>query len=254
MGSGGLRQQPDWACGGRPSGSVGAKVGGSRRDRTPREARVPTIARPYNGAPLMWHAPDMARPQYGTPLAWHVARPYYRTPREARVGVVDAEQQPVLGARREHSVRLARAARDQVVDQHSHITLRAPQLERWPAERALRPQRGDAAHRSHSGGMQRTAHTNRKYRRRRERKGGARLEPRRAAATWRRFAANQSRGSRRARAASAKQTKPRSEAQRLPRECKNGPRAAPRGCRRGAERLPPRRPRSESQRRSPRRR
>ena len=41
--------------------------------------------------------------------------------REPQVRVVLAQHQPVLRAAREHAVRLARAAGDEVVDQHSDI-------------------------------------------------------------------------------------------------------------------------------------
>ena len=40
---------------------------------------------------------------------------------ETQVRVVLAQLQPVLGARREHPVRLGHAARDQIVDQHAEI-------------------------------------------------------------------------------------------------------------------------------------
>jgi hypothetical protein len=45
---------------------------------------------------------------------------------EPQVGVVLAQLQPVLGARREHPVRLGDAARDQVVDQDAEVSLVAP--------------------------------------------------------------------------------------------------------------------------------
>jgi hypothetical protein len=46
-----------------------------------------------------------------------------RPRRQAQVGVVLAQLQPVFGAAGEHAVRLARALRDQVVDQHAEVGL-----------------------------------------------------------------------------------------------------------------------------------
>ena len=59
--------------------------------------------------------------------------------RQALVGVVGAQAQPVLGARGEHAVRLGDAARDQVVDHDAEIAVGARDDERSrrpPASRA----------------------------------------------------------------------------------------------------------------------
>jgi hypothetical protein len=50
--------------------------------------------------------------------------------RQAPVGVVLAQQQPVLGAAGEHAVRFVHAAGHQVVDQHADISLLAAQNQR----------------------------------------------------------------------------------------------------------------------------
>ena len=49
--------------------------------------------------------------------------------RQALVGVVAAQMQPMLGAAGEHAVRLGRRLGDQVVDQHADVRLVAPQDE-----------------------------------------------------------------------------------------------------------------------------
>src|SRR5207237_6378815 len=41
------------------------------------------------------------------------------------VGIVGTEREPILGARREHAIGLGDAARDQIVDHHTEIALRA---------------------------------------------------------------------------------------------------------------------------------
>ena len=45
--------------------------------------------------------------------------------REAQVGIVFAQQQAMFGAAGEHAIRLARAARHQVVDEHADVALAA---------------------------------------------------------------------------------------------------------------------------------
>jgi hypothetical protein len=55
--------------------------------------------------------------------------------REARIGVVLAQQQTVLGAAREHAIGLAGAARDQIIDEHAEVGLAAPgRPRRLPAD------------------------------------------------------------------------------------------------------------------------
>ena len=51
--------------------------------------------------------------------------PLRAEPREPLVGVVHAQEQPVLRARREHAVGLARRARDEVVEHHARVRLAA---------------------------------------------------------------------------------------------------------------------------------
>ena len=53
--------------------------------------------------------------------------------RQAQVGVVLAQQQAIFRAAREHPIRLARAARDEIVDQHADVGLVAAR----PPRRAL---------------------------------------------------------------------------------------------------------------------
>ena len=57
---------------------------------------------------------------------------------EPLVGVVRAQQQPMLGGRREHPVRLAVLARHQVVHEHADVGLVAPQDERVLSAHAAR--------------------------------------------------------------------------------------------------------------------
>ena len=61
--------------------------------------------------------------------------------RQAHVGIVLAQGQPVFGAAREHAVRLGRTARDQIVDQHADIglaALRAPGILPARLQRGIR--------------------------------------------------------------------------------------------------------------------
>ena len=60
--------------------------------------------------------------------------------RQAQIGIVLAQQQAIFGAAREHAIRLARAARDQVVDEHADVGLVAarPPRRRAPARAARR--------------------------------------------------------------------------------------------------------------------
>ena len=62
-----------------------------------------------------------------------------RLRREAQVGIVLAQQQPIFRAAREHPIRLARAARDEIVDEHADVGLVAP---RPPRRALLHAQRG----------------------------------------------------------------------------------------------------------------
>ena len=59
--------------------------------------------------------------------------------RQAQVRVVDPQQQPMLGARREHPVRLETAARDQVVDENADVRLVAAERERGLARARAAP-------------------------------------------------------------------------------------------------------------------
>ena len=59
--------------------------------------------------------------------------------REPQVGIVLAQQQPIFRAAREHPIRLARAARDEIVDEHADVGLVAS---RPPRCALLHAQRG----------------------------------------------------------------------------------------------------------------
>src|SRR4030095_2323959 len=63
-----------------------------------------------------------------------------RTPdrRQAQVGIVDAQQQSMLGARSEHSVRLQATARYKVVDEDADVGLVSTQNDRRLATNGLR--------------------------------------------------------------------------------------------------------------------
>src|SRR5258708_6743342 len=49
--------------------------------------------------------------------------------REAEISVIDAQEQPMLRARREHPVRLEAPFGDQIVDQNAYVCLVATKLE-----------------------------------------------------------------------------------------------------------------------------
>ncbi len=71
--------------------------------------------------------------------------------RQAQVRVVFPQEQAVLGAAREHAIGLARAAGDEVVDQHAEVTLAAL---RHPGLAALHLERGvDAGDQALGGGF-----------------------------------------------------------------------------------------------------
>ena len=61
-----------------------------------------------------------------------------RARRQTQIGVVDPQQQPMLRARGEHSVRFEAAFRDQIVDKNADVRFVAPQLEPRSGARALR--------------------------------------------------------------------------------------------------------------------
>ena len=84
-------------------------------------ARTGLVARSKSLPSLIVHQTDLAT-----------------TRRQPEIRVVDAQQQPMLGARREHPVRLETAFRDQVVDQNADVRLVPPQLE---AGSPLQPRR-----------------------------------------------------------------------------------------------------------------
>ena len=61
---------------------------------------------------------------------------------QAQIGIVFAQQQAVFGARGEHAVRLARAQRDQIVDQYADVgfvTTRLPGIAPCARQPALMP-------------------------------------------------------------------------------------------------------------------
>ena len=100
--------------------------------------------------------------QFGEPAAGLIERRYFRGKaplalsadraqtdadrRQALVGVVRPQGQPVFGARGEHPVRLAGAAGDEVIDQHPDISVGAVEHQRLrSARRERRVEAGDEA-------------------------------------------------------------------------------------------------------------
>src|SRR5262249_34682293 len=71
--------------------------------------------------------------------------------RETQVGVIDAQQQTMLRARREHAIRLEAALGNQVVDEDADVRLVSPQLETVPM--LYRQRRIDAGNQSLRGGL-----------------------------------------------------------------------------------------------------
>ena len=63
---------------------------------------------------------------------------------QAQVRIILPQQQPILRARREHPIRLRRALRNQVINQHPDVSLVPPQHHRRLPRRA--PRRIDARH------------------------------------------------------------------------------------------------------------
>ena len=65
--------------------------------------------------------------------------------RQPQVGVVGAQEQPIFGSRREHSIRLEAALRDQVVDHDAEIGLVAAEDQRLaPLDRERRVEAGNS--------------------------------------------------------------------------------------------------------------
>ena len=68
--------------------------------------------------------------------------------RQSQVGIVLAQQQPVLRAAREHPIRLARAAGDEIIDEDADVgvaALRQPWLAPFALERRVDPGQRDPA-------------------------------------------------------------------------------------------------------------